>query len=224
MLPRRTGNELLDAMPAGPRAELMRAGGLVDLSENEVLGEPGRRVARLFFPTTCVISIILPLKSGQRAETGTVGREGFVGFGALLHRPFDDLTIVQIPGGSYSLQAQKAMAVLAGHDEAREVLTRYIGQAYHAAKQASACNAFHSIEQRTARWLLTAQDRARRSDFPLTQEMLSHMVAATRARVGEVAFRLRAAGVIDYSRGHMHIVDRKRLERASCECYAATRT
>ena len=224
MLARRTDNELLDAMPSGTRAELVRRGGLVELAENQVLGQPGRRVSRLFFPTTCVISIILPLKSGQRAEAGTVGREGFVGIAALLDLPADDIALVQIPGAAYSVEARKAMPLLAAQGEAREVLTRYIGHAYRVAKQTSACNAFHSIEQRTARWLLTAQDRARRSEFPLTQEMLSHMVAATRARVGEVAFRLRAAGLIEYSRGRVQIIDRKRLERASCECYAATRT
>ena len=124
----------------------------------------------------------MPLKSGQRAEAGTVGREGFVGIAALLDLPADDIALVQIPGAAYSVEARKAMPLLAAQGEAREVLTRYIGHAYRVAKQTSACNAFHSIEQRTARWLLTAQDRARRSEFPLTQEMLSHMVAATRAR------------------------------------------
>jgi CRP-like cAMP-binding protein len=223
VLARRTGNELLEAMPAGARAELVRRGELVDLSEKQVLGEPGLPVSRLYFPRTCVISIVLPLRSGQRAEAGTVGREGFVGIGALLHRPFDDLALVQIPGDAYAVDVYKAMAVLGEYDEVREVLTGYIGRAYLLAKQTSACNAFHSIEQRTARWLLTAQDRAGRSEFPLTQELLSHMVAATRARVGEVAVRMRVAGIIDYRRGRMQIRDRKRLERASCECYSATR-
>jgi len=221
--PRRTGNELLDAMAPATRAELLQQAELVDLSENDVLGQPGRRVLRFYFPRTCVVSVVLPLKSGQRAEAGTIGCEGFVGIPALLRRPFDDLTIVQIPGEAYSVDVQKAMALIAAHDEARDILTSYIGHAYHVAKQTTACNAFHSIEQRTARWLLTAQDRARRSQFPLTQELLSHMVAATRARVGEVTFRLRTEGLIDYTRGHIEIKDRKRLERASCECYAATR-
>lgn len=223
MLLRRTGNELLDAIPAGARTELLRRGGLVDLSENQVLGAPGQRVSRLYFPTSCVISIVLPLKSGQRAEAGTVGREGFVGIGALLHRAFDDLTLVQIPGDAYAVDVPKAMPLLEEHDELRDILTSYIGRAYLVAKQTTACNAFHSIEQRTARWLLTAQDRAGRSEFPLTQELLSHMVAATRARVGEVAVRMRSAGIIAYSRGQIQIRDRKRLERTSCECYAATR-
>jgi CRP-like cAMP-binding protein len=86
-----------------------------------------------------------------------------------------------------------------------------------------ACNSFHSIAQRLARWLLFAHDRAGRPDFPLTHEALSVMLAATRPRVSQAAARLKADGIIDSRRGKMRILDRARLEGVSCECYAATR-
>jgi len=219
---RRTGNEVLDRMPAERRGELVRRAELFHLQKEHILAEPRHPSSKVFFPTTAVISVMLPLQMGQRVEAGTVGCEGVVGIPAILGRRPREIAIVQVPGEAYAVDAS-AVAPLLYDEQVGPAIAAYIGYAYTIAKQNGACNAFHGIAQRTARWLLTAQDRARRSEFPLTQELLSHMVGATRARVGEAALALRAAGVIDYRRGRMHIKDRRRLERLSCECYAATR-
>lgn len=154
---------------------------------------------------------------------GTVGNEGFVGIPAAVHLPATEYAVVQIPGEAYALDAQTFQRALEKNEDMRHAVIRYIGYAHQVAQQATACNSYHSVEQRLARWLLTVQDRARKDEFPMTHELLSHMVAATRPRVGEAAARLRSAGTIGYHRGMIRIADRTRLEAKACECYAATR-
>lgn len=216
-----TGNTLLD--------RLLSLDGLdrhlepVRLDMQEGLLVPGETVRRIFFPTTCVCSILIELKTGQRAEIGTVGNEGFVGIPAVLRMPATELAIVQIPGDAYAMKAPPFQNALERNRELYQAVVRYIGFAYQVAQQVNACNAYHTVDQRLARWLLVCADRARRLQFEMNQELLSHMVAATRPRVSEAARRLKLAGVIDYTRGNLEIRDRTRLERVACECYTATK-
>jgi hypothetical protein len=102
-----------------------------------------------------------------------------------------------------------------------ELVTKYLHAFYGVVAQSTACNAVHSVEQRLARWLLMAHDRVGRDDFPLTQEFVAMMLGATRPTVTVVAGTLQKAGLITYHRGHVTIVDREKLESASCECYRA---
>ncbi|MDQ5847345.1 MAG: helix-turn-helix domain-containing protein, partial [Pseudomonadota bacterium] len=104
----------------------------------------------------------------------------------------------------------------------RKALFGYTDFCLHLASRSVACNSFHSIVQRLARWLLFAHDRAGGNEFHLTHELLSAMAAATRPRVSQAAARLKAEGIIDYRRGKVRILDRKRLEAVSCECYEET--
>ena len=102
-----------------------------------------------------------------------------------------------------------------------ELIAKYLHAFYGVVAQSTACNAVHSVEQRLARWLLMAHDRVGRNDFPLTQEFVAMMLGATRPTVTVVAGTLQRAGLITYHRGHVTIVDREKLESASCECYGA---
>jgi CRP-like cAMP-binding protein len=102
------------------------------------------------------------------------------------------------------------------------VITRYTQALAACIMQATACNAVHSVEQRLARWLLLAHDRMRRDDFPLPQEFVAMMLGATRPTVTIVAGALQRAGLITYHRGHVTVLDRRKLEDASCECYRVT--
>ncbi|MGE5524586.1 MAG: Crp/Fnr family transcriptional regulator [Rhodospirillaceae bacterium] len=217
------GNRLIDGLPPSERAAFGKHIEAVELQLEEQLMEPRAPVKRVFFPTTAVCSIIIGLASGQRAEMGTIGNEGFVGIPVVLRARASEFAVVQIPGSAYAMSAATLASLMGEHEALHRALLRYVGYAYHMAKQTTACNAYHSVGQRLARWLLTAHDRARRDEFPLTQELLSHMVAATRPRISEAAAVLRAEGIIDYHHGIMHIRDRSGLESKSCECYAATR-
>lgn len=154
---------------------------------------------------------------------GIVGSEGFVGIPAILGAKPSEYVIAQGAGQAYEVTAQRITALAEKHATLQHALLQYVGYAYHVAKQTTVCNAYHAIEKRMARWLLSIHDRLAQDRFPMTQELLSHMVAATRPRVTEAAARLRAEGIIDYYRGHLTIKDRKALESRACECYEATR-
>lgn len=231
-LPRRTkrtptpspvGNRLLDQLPPRARATLLRAARLRTYEAEEELITFGTPVRTLVFPTTVVCSLLIGLRSGKRAEMGMVGNEGCVGISALLDIRPTEQVVAQTPGEGYEISTADLRPHFVGHKHFQQAVIRFIGHAYHMARQTTACNAYHNVQQRLARWLLAVHDRARQDHFAMTQEMLSQMVAATRPRVTEAAARLRADGLIDYQRGRIIIRDRKRLEAQACECYQATR-
>jgi len=219
-----TGNVLLDTLPDSARAVFRSEAQLVSFDyEQQVLAQ-GDEIRLLYFPVTAVCSLIVGLTSGQRVEIGTVGNEGFVGTPALLGQTRSpEFAIVQVAGDAYTISLARLKRFRDEHDRFGRALLEYIAYACQVAKQSTACNAFHSIDQRLARWLLTMHDRAGRDEFRLRQELLAYMVSATRPRVSEAAGRLRAAGIIDYSQSVLRITDRKGLEAMACECYAAMR-
>jgi len=230
MPPRRTkklkpaaGNRLLDQLPDDVLKAVTRAARLRTYQPEEELGAPDAPLRQLVFPTTMVCSILTALKSGQRAETVTVGNEGFVGISAILGTRQNEYVVAQTAGDGYEMSASRLKSLVARHKSLQQGMLRFIAYAYHMAKQASVCNAYHTVEQRLARWLLATHDRFMHDEFEMTQEMLSRMVAATRPRVTEAAAKLRADGIIDYQRGRIKIRNRKRLEAAACECYESTR-
>jgi CRP-like cAMP-binding protein len=221
--PSSTGNRLLDKLPSGTRQLIARAARLRSYAMEEQLIAPGAAVRGLIFPTTLVCSVLVGLSSGQRAEMGTVGNEGFVGIPALLGTRPTEFVIAQRAGEAYEISAIRIASLIERSRLLQQGLLQYVGHAYHVAKQTTACNAYHTIEQRLARWLLLMQDRTGKDSFPMTQELLSQMVAATRPRVTEAAAKLRADSIIDYHRGRVTIRDRKALQVRACECYEATR-
>jgi CRP-like cAMP-binding protein len=217
------GNRLLDRLPAQVRTAVLRTATLRSFRAEEELIKPGTPLRKLLFPTTVVCSILTELRSGQRAETGTVGNEGFVGISAVLGTKTTEYVVAQTPGEGYEVRVAHLEHLFSSHKSLRRAMMRFIGYAYHLAKQTLVCHAYHSVEQRLARCLLAAHDRSAQDEFEMTQEVLSQTVAATRPRVTEAAGRLRAIGVIDYQRGRIRIRNRKRLEATACECYEATR-
>jgi CRP-like cAMP-binding protein len=216
-----SGNKMLDCLvkAAGRRRVETR---LAKLPIGQVLTTPREPISHVVFPTTCVCSILVALKSGHRAEVGTIGNEGFVGIPAFAHLAATDYAIVQIAGDAHVMPAADFQSLLQRHEECFRLVLRYAIYAYQVAQQTTVCNSYHSVEQRLARWLLIAHDRAQMERFPMTHELLGHMVAATRPRVSEAASRLKATGVITYDRGVVRVVNRRGLEAKTCECYAAT--
>lgn len=218
-----TGNTLLDHLPAPARSDFLREAALASVDSGWEILAPGEVIRDLYFPTTAVCSVFIGLRSGQRAEVGTVGNEGFVGAPTVLGRDTStEYAVVQFAGGAYTIGVGGLKRLQDKHPPLRGALLRYVAYALQVAKQSTACNAYHSLDQRLARWLLTTHDRTRSDEFRLTQELLAHMVAATRPRVSEATGRLRAAGIIDYQHGTLRVKDRKRLEAKACECYRAT--
>jgi len=217
-----TENRILDELPSSAQRTLEKA--LVTLAAGAEVLTPGERIAHAYFPTTAVCSLVMQLDSGDKAETATVGRDGFVGVPLVLGRPVSDVScLVQVAGNAYRLGAKPLLDLCKEHEGFRHALFAYSAFRLHLASRTIACNSFHSILQRMARWLLFVHDRVGRSDFRLTHERLSAMLAATRPRVSQAAARLKGEGIIDYRRGAIRIVDRQRLEAIACECYGETR-
>ena len=217
-----TGNSILDLLPAAAQRSVQKS--LVTLPAGAQLLGQGDRVTHAFFPTTAVCSMVVELSSGDKAETATVGRDGFLGVTLVLGMPVSHSSgFIQSPGEGYKLSARNVLDLCKHHESFRRALFGYTGFCLHMASRTLACNSFHSIVQRMARWLLFSHDRAGKDDFRLTHEALSHMLTATRPRVSQAAAKLKADGIIDYRHGVVRILDRARLERMSCECYQETR-
>jgi CRP-like cAMP-binding protein len=217
-----TGNRILDELPVAARRLVHRA--LVALPAGAQLFHQGDRITHAFFPTTAVCSLVVELASGDKAETGTVGRDGFVGVPMVLGVPVSGSSgVIQVPGEGYRMSARHVIDLCKQHEGFRKALFGYSAFRLHLASRSVACNAFHSIVQRLARWLLFAHDRASKDEFRLTHEVLSAMLAATRPRVSQAAAKLKAEGIIAYRHGKVRILERKRLEEVSCECYEATK-
>jgi CRP-like cAMP-binding protein len=217
-----TGNRILDELPHPVQRSVQKSLAAFD-SGTRVLSQ-GERITHLLFPTTAVCSIVVELASGDKAETATVGRDGFVGVSLILGGPVSDAAgVIQVAGEAYRMSARSALDLCKQHEAFRRALYGYSAFRLHLASRAVACNSFHSILQRMARWLLFVHDRIGGNEFHVTHETLSAMLAATRPRVSQAAAGLKRQGLIDYRRGNMRIVDRSRLEAIACECYAQTK-
>lgn len=222
-MPDLTGNLLLDHLPSA-RTMFAERGERVVVDAGEELLRQGEVATHAFFPATAICSMTVGLKSGNKAEAAVVGREGLVGV-SLINGPGVShfAALVHVKGEGSRIPFSAIADAMHEDPELRRALLLYFGFRLSVVGRLVACNAYHSIVQRLARWLLLTQDRIGRDEVPLTHDMLSQMLAATRPRVSLAAAQLRKHGIIDYRRGLFRILNRARLERAACECYEATR-
>jgi CRP-like cAMP-binding protein len=221
--PPSVSNRLLAALPAADRDRLLPTLDIIPLKLKDLMHKAGERLHYVYFPGGGFLSIVTVLQDGRMVEVATVGREGAVGVTTMLENtPITSATMVQ--GESdvcYRMTAEAFRREMNRHGAFYELLTRYAQAHIGVVMQATACNAVHTVEQRLARWLLMAHDRMVADEFPLTQEFVAMMLGATRPTVSVVAGMLQKAGLITYHHGRVAIVDRSKLESASCECYAA---
>jgi CRP-like cAMP-binding protein len=215
-------NRLLAALPPDDFALLAPALRPVRLDMKQVLHEPERPIAAAYFPEAGMVSLLARLEDGAAQEVGVVGREGVVGLAVALGAgSVGTEALVQAEGGALRLGADELRAAFARGAGLRDLLLRYV-QALHAqVSQTAACNGRHAVDERLARWLLMAHDRADGDGFPITQEFMAMMLGVRRAGVSVAAAVLRKAGAIDHAYGRVRVLDRAGLEAASCECYGA---
>ena len=193
----------------------------VSLAHGEVLHRPGEEIRDLYFPTTCMISITIMMGEGRIVEAGAIGRREVVGINAFMggrettHTEF----IVQIAGDALRIVAAPMKEEFDRNTEMRDVMLKYTQAMIAQISQNVGCNRIHGIDERCARWLLEVRERVEMDEFPLTHEFIAEMLGVRRAGVTESALRLKERGLIDYTRGHIQIIDVQGLEAASCECY-----
>jgi CRP-like cAMP-binding protein len=216
-------NQLLAALPPDVFARIAPSVDVVPLILKQFLHKAGDPIREVYFPGGGFISMVTVLDNGEMVEVATVGREGMVGMSAVLNGdPSPSAAMVQADTDiCYRMSAAAFRTEMERRGPFHDLLTRYAQALVGVIMQSTACNAVHSVEQRLARWLLMAHDRIGRDEFPLTQEFVAMMLGASRPTVTIVAGTLQKAGLITYHRGRLSIVDRERLESASCECYSA---
>jgi CRP-like cAMP-binding protein len=214
------GNRLLNAMPSDARESMKPHLEQVAMSANQTVHEPGEPAEYVFFPTRGLISMVAMLDDGESVEVGMIGNEGMFGVSAILgdDRPMQR-AMVQLAGNALRMSSRLFQRDVQSNAALQTLLLRYVQVTLATATQAAACNRLHKLEQRSARWLLSAHDRAEADTFPMTHEFLAMMLGVRRPGVTIAAQSLQADGVITYNHGTMTIVDRAGLEAASCECY-----
>lgn len=217
-------NRLLAALPRSDYQRLLPSFEAVTLDFGDVIYEPGDAIKHIYFPDDSLVSL-LTLANGHLAlEVGMVGCEGLVGAAYALGAGVTPVrALVQGSGSAMRMKAPAFRREFLGCPPLQRLVHRYIHALMGQIAQTAACNRFHVIEERLARWLLMTRDRVGSDHFRLTHDFLGHMLGVRRVGVTNAASALRQQGLIDYRRGGISILDGPGLEGASCACYAVVR-
>lgn len=219
---RATQNKILRGLPRKEFSSVFPALEFVELPTHTVLNEMSEPIVFAYFIESGLASVLNVMEDGKSVEVGLTGKEGFVGIPLLVgFNSSPSRVIMQIEGSGFRISAKEFTAVLPECPMLQKSLHRYSQELGVQATQVAACNRLHEVDERLARWLLMSQDRIDGNVVPLTQEFLAHMLGTRRASVTLAAGMLQKAGLITYSRGEVKIENRKELEEAACECYAA---
>jgi CRP-like cAMP-binding protein len=186
----------------------------------DVLYESGRPMDYVYFPTTAIVSLVYTMEDGATVEMGLAGSDGVVGIALFLGGDTTpNRAVVQIAGGALRMPAQELQEEFKRGSSFQLLLLRYTQALLTQISQTAVCNRLHSLQQRLCRWLLLCLDRVRSNELHMTQEFISNMLGGRRESVTVAAGRLQDAGLINYSRGHITVLDRPGLEATVCECY-----
>jgi CRP-like cAMP-binding protein len=218
----RTGNGLLDRLPEDEYGRLARSLEPASLAVQQELYPADQPTPYVYFPRSGVISVVILMEDGQKAEAVTIGNEGMAGLAIVLGVGFGRNQVTcRVAGESLRLPAGLVPQALRGNPRLDVLVKHYAAYSLRSAKQLVACNALHPVEERLCRWLLMTHDRAGADSFPLTQEFMAEMLGVRRQTVTVIARTLQAAELISYRRGVIRIVNRQGLEEAASECSAA---
>lgn len=217
-------NRILLGLPDSEFRRLRPHLEFLDLPHHFSLHEPGRKVAFAYFLNCGLASIVVSTREGRNVEAGVAGCEGFVGLALIAELSRSPLREqMQIAGEGFRVDAGVLRSVLRVSPSLQLALTRYAVLGGLQVAQTAACNRFHEVQRRLARWLLLAQDRLGGAVVPITQDFLATMLGTDRPSVSVAAARLQRARCIAYRRGVVRILRRSRLETAACECYSVIR-
>ncbi len=197
---------------------------LVPLPLGWAVYEAGGQLGYLYFPTTSIVSLLYVMEDGSSAEIAVTGNDGLVGIALFMGgESTPSRAVVQSAGFGYRLNARILKREFALGGQLQHLALRYTQALLTQMAQTAVCNRHHSVEQQLCRWLLLSLDRLPSNELSMTQELIANMLGVRREGVTEAAGKLQAAGLIHYSRGHITVLDRPKLEKQVCECYAVVK-
>ena len=211
---------MLAALPRKQYQRLLTGLESVALTFGEVLHEPGERIQHVYFPSDSLVSLLTLVEGHLALEVGMVGSEGMVGVPLYLGTDVSPVrALVQGAGAAMRMKSARFSEEIRKSPQLQRELSRYTRALMAQITQTAACNRFHVVQARLARWLLMTRDRVRSDEFRLTHAFLGHMLGVRRVGVTTAARALQKRKLIAYSRGKISILDHRRLERAACSCY-----
>ena len=219
-----TQNRLLAQFPKDIYRDIAEQLEPVSIQFGQTIYEAGERVTYLYFPDkNTMLSLLCTSQDANAVEVAVTGWEGFIGFSALMGTATPHQVLCQIPGSAMRIKANAMRKAFEDGPEIRGLLLRYVEALIGQISQTALCNRLHSVEERLARWTLVSQDRTDAQQLPLTHELLARMLGVNRSTVSLTAATLQRAGLIRYVRGKFTILDRKKLEEVSCDCFRIVR-
>jgi CRP-like cAMP-binding protein len=217
-------NRLLAVLPATDFERLQPHLALVPLPLGEALYESGIVLRHVYFPTDSIVSLLYVMSDGASAEIAVVGNDGVIGVSLFMGgETTPSRAVVQSAGHAYRLTGQLLKEEFLRAGAMQHLLLRYTQALLTQMAQTAVCNRHHSLDQQLCRWLLLSLDRLTASELVMTQELIANMLGVRREGVTEAAGHLQHAGLIQYSRGRIKVLDRPGLEARTCECYAVVK-
>jgi len=217
-------NHILNALSPEVIARLSPHLESIPLALGDVVYESGAAMTHVFFPTDAIVSLLYVMENGASAEISVVGNEGLVGVSLFLGgESTPSRAVVQSNGTAFRLLRSKLKEEFNRHGELLTVILRYTQCLITQMAQTAVCNRHHSLDQQLCRWLLLSLDRLSDNTVTMTQELIANMLGVRREGVTEAAGKLQKAGIIQYSRGKITVLDRRALETRCCECYSVVK-
>jgi CRP-like cAMP-binding protein len=217
-------NHLLAALPEAEWKRWSSSLERVVMPLGEVLYEPGITLRYVYFPITSIVSLLYVMENGASAEIAVVGNEGLVGVSLFMGGgSTPSRAVVQSAGIGCRLESQMMKDEFNKAGPVLHLLLRYTQALITQMAQTAVCNRHHSLDQQLCRWLLLSLDRLQGDELVMTQELIANMLGVRREGVTEGALKLQKAGLIQYARGHITVLDRRGLEARTCECYAVVK-
>jgi len=213
-------NKLLEALPEDDYQRILNCMELVQMPFGKILYDSGEKLNFVYFPTNCFISLLCVMENGSTTEVSVVGNDGAIGIALFMGgETMPNQAMVLIPGYAYRIPAFLFMQEFNRHCALLHVLLRYTQAHITLTAQTAVCNRHHAVDQQLCRWLLLILDRLPSNELNMTQELIARMLGVRREGITEAAGRLQREGLIQYSRGHITVLDRLGLEARVCECY-----
>lgn len=217
-------NHLLAALPADIQQRIFPHLELIPLPLGTVLYESGDTLRYVYFPVDSIVSLLYVMENGASAEISVVGNDGMVGVSLFMGGDSTpSRAAVQSAGSAFRLLGKRLKDEFNRHGEMQDLMLRYTQSLLTQMAQTAVCNRHHAVEQQLCRLMLLSLDRLPSNKLVLTQELIASMLGVRREGVTEAAGKLQKLGVIEYSRGHITVLNRPKLEQLSCECYAVVK-